>query len=168
MSDAIKAYEGKSSPIRETIYEYADGRKEKYVGGSKAWRNNNPGNLRPAGAHLDQIGVAWGMAVFPTWQKGKIAMRAQLRRPIYNHLSIGAAIYKYAPPNENSTEDYIRYVVKKTGFSRKVILSTLDDIQLLLVVDAMISFEHTLVGKIIVVDEIKPKKNWEIYLAYEA
>ncbi|MFZ2587734.1 MAG: hypothetical protein WAZ18_06435 [Alphaproteobacteria bacterium] len=95
MSEAFKAYETEGRP-RATIYEFPNGRKEKWVGGSPAWRNNNPGNLRPAKAHPGQIGEAWGFAVFPTKHAGKIAMRAQLRRKLYNNLTLEQAIYQYA------------------------------------------------------------------------
>jgi hypothetical protein len=79
----IKAYAAEGLP-KATMYEFANGRKEKWVGGSAAWRNNNPGNMRPAKAHPGQIGEARGFAVFPDVQTGKVAMVAQLRRPLYN------------------------------------------------------------------------------------
>ena len=55
--EVFKAYEAEGRP-RATIYEFLNGRKEKWIGGSPAWRNSNPGNLRPAKAHPGQIGEA--------------------------------------------------------------------------------------------------------------
>lgn len=152
---ANKAYEGEGRP-RSTIYEFSDGRKEKWIGGSPAWRNNNPGNLRPAKAYPGYIGEAWGFAVFPDIAAGKLAMREQLKRPFYSNLSLETAIYRYAPPSDNNpTERYIDFIVERTGVSRKTIMGSLSDTKLMTVVEAMMAFEHAIEGEIVI---LKPKK----------
>jgi hypothetical protein len=37
-------------------YEYSDGSKEEWSGGTQAWRNNNPGNIR-SGGYTDRQGA---------------------------------------------------------------------------------------------------------------
>jgi hypothetical protein len=151
--EATYAYEVDGRP-RATMYEFED-HFEKWIGGSPAWRNNNPGNLRPARAHKGQIGEAFGFAVFPDEETGKQAMVEQLKRPLYSGLTLRQAIYVYAPPSENPTEKYLAYVVKKSGISEKAILLTLTDADLMKIVNAMVSFEHPIVGEIVI---IKPNK----------
>lgn len=67
---AVKAYEAEGRP-RATFYDFLNGRKEKWIGGSPAWRNNNPGNLRPAKAHPGQIGKT-GQYIWHTAQDEKV------------------------------------------------------------------------------------------------
>ena len=136
---------------RTTIYEFAGGRKEKWIDGSAAWRNNNPGNLRPAKAHPGQIGEARNFAVFPDHNTGKRAMVAQLRRPLYATKTLEQAISTYAPKSENDTERYIQFVSKRSGIDRKTRLSDLNDDQLIRVVEAMIIHEGNHPGRIEVI-----------------
>ncbi len=55
---AVRAYE---APHRTTVIECADKTEEVRQGGTIAWRNNNPGNLRSAET---QVGTVGGFAVF--------------------------------------------------------------------------------------------------------
>lgn len=143
---------------RTTIYEFANGRKEKWIGGSAAWRNNNPGNVRPAKAHPGQIGEARNFAVFPDQDTGKRAMVAQLKRPLYATKTLEQAISTYAPKSENDTERYIQFVSKRSGIDRKTRLHDLNDDQLMRVVEAMIIHEGTHPGRIEVIASGKTGK----------
>jgi hypothetical protein len=37
---------------------------------------------------------------------------------LYTGLTLSEAIYKWAPPSENDTERYVKFVAKKTGYDR--------------------------------------------------
>jgi hypothetical protein len=97
------------------IYTKQNGDQDIYSGGSKAWRNNNPGNLR-AGEFSNThgaIGAANGMAIFPDRETGENALRSLLSGPTYSNLSVGAAIARYAPPSENSTAQYQNFIAQQ-------------------------------------------------------
>ncbi len=82
--------------------------------GTRAWRNNNPGNLiaGPYSRRHGSIGVDYGgMAIFPDRETGEAAQLDLLRTEKYQPMTIDAALTAYAPPNENPTEDYIQQVV---------------------------------------------------------
>jgi hypothetical protein len=102
------------------------------VGGSPAWRNNNPGNIR-AGDFADQhgaIGTDGGFAVFPTPETGQQALGSLLQSPTYQSQTVGDAISSYAPPSENDTQAYIDNVSGETGLSPDTPMSSLTSDQL--------------------------------------
>ena len=90
------------------------------TGGSRTWRNMNPGAIRP-GRICNQYGAcgsAGGFAVFPTEEHGMNALRALLQSESYANLTIAAAVYKYAPPSDhNDTKSYQRKLSRMTGLS---------------------------------------------------
>lgn len=61
---------------RSVIYTDETGQYFRYSGGSLAWRNNNPGNLRPGeiSKKHGQIGVVFKFAVFPDYESGHLAL----------------------------------------------------------------------------------------------
>lgn len=80
--------------------------------GTRAWRNNNPGNIeagRFANAH-GAIGRDGRFAVFPSEEAGRGAIVSLLRSPAYQRLTLQQAINRYAPPVENDTAAYSNYV----------------------------------------------------------
>ena len=108
----------------------ADGNNVKYYredgsgvirsGGSRAWRNNNPGNIRSA---TYEIGSAGGFAVFADYDTGFNAIVDLLSSTNYSRLSILEAISRYAPPNENDTTNYQNMIANFTGLdtTRRII-----------------------------------------------
>ncbi len=72
-------------------------------GGSKAWRNNNPGNMvynqRGFAVRHGAIGKAAGMAVFPTEAIGRRALTDLLKSANYSSLTITALPEKYDKDN---------------------------------------------------------------------
>ena len=74
--------------------------------GSKAWRNNNPGNMvynsRGFAVHHGAIGSAGGMAVFPDESTGRQALIALLKTADYQKLSVSDLPEKY--DKHNATE----------------------------------------------------------------
>lgn len=89
------------------------------VGGSRAWRNNNAGNLRH-GSLSRQYGAIGkdrdGFAIFATEEQGHRAKeRLLFESDAYRNLTLTQAIAKYAPPNENNTAAYQRAVLSAAG-----------------------------------------------------
>ena len=90
------------------------------TGGSRTWRNMNPGALRPGdfSKKYGACGSAGGFAVFPSEEQGMKALIALLQSDKYANLTIGAAIYKYAPPHDkNNTGAYQSRLSRMTGLS---------------------------------------------------
>lgn len=80
---------------------------------SRAWRNNNPGNLQPrshAKSH-GMIGSAGGWAVFPDYRTGREALRTLLRTSVYIDLTLHNLPKKYTgvDPKNPDTDESIQY-----------------------------------------------------------
>ncbi len=108
--------------------------------GTRAWRNNNPGNIeygrfaRANGA----VGTDGRFAVFPTYEAGRAAKEALLfESSSYRGLSLGQAISRYAPSFENNTGSYIAQVARAAGVTPDTMLSTLSARQRRAMLDAM-------------------------------
>jgi len=89
-------------------------------GGKRAWRCNNPGNLRKSpystGKDRHSIGIA-GIgkdcyAVYPDYQTGHEALVVMLKGSKYLSLSLRAAMQRYDRTNHN----YINEIIAITGF----------------------------------------------------
>jgi hypothetical protein len=118
---------GTHAGSRYVVYE-----NEVRVGGTRAWRNNNPGNIQ-AGAFATgegAIGSDGRFAIFPDEQTGSAAIVTLLRRPSYQVLTIRGAVFRYAPPNENNTAGYLATITRVTGLSPDTQMNTLTDPQL--------------------------------------
>lgn len=78
-------------------------------GGTLGAQNNNPGNLRPAGAST-------GFQKFPTPEAGLAALDQNLLAYGKQGVNtIGGVISKWAPPSENNTSAYIKGVSQRLG-----------------------------------------------------
>ena len=84
------------------MYVGNDGNIYEFSGGSRAWRNNNPGNLEDGKFARDNgaIGTDGRFAIFPDATTGFNAMAGLLSTNAYQNLTIEGAINRYAPPNE--------------------------------------------------------------------
>lgn len=93
----IRAEKGKGLSV---IYHRNDGTKLIKTGGTPAWRNNNPGNIRfyRFAKENGSIGNASGFAIFPDYDTGRRALARLLRGEKYQSLSIFDAVATYAPP----------------------------------------------------------------------
>jgi len=114
------------------------------TGGSRTWRNMNPGALRPGeiSRQYGSCGSAGGFAVFPTEEHGMNALRALLRSDKYTNLTIAAAIYKYAPPSDNNnTRLYQQRLSRMTGLSLKKRMKHLTSDELERVMRAIMELE---------------------------
>ncbi len=81
----------------DVIIEYSDGSIEVRSGGTRAWRNNNPGNITSTdfAERRGSLGEAGGFAVFPSESIGRRALVDLLRTDKYQGLSINEAINTY-------------------------------------------------------------------------
>ena len=107
----------------------SDGTDELRVGGTLAWRNNNPGNLLP-GRIPYKTAVAVdrrGLAIFPSYAHGWAALREVLKSSTYGPLSIADAMAKYAPSGHggNDPARYATLIRQQTGLEPTTVLNTL-------------------------------------------
>ena len=117
----IKAYQGDNRRI--VIYKTTDGKKYVKEGGTRTWRNNNPGNLKYSkwkNAKRDgAIGRDKdGFGIFPDIKTGTEAQYKLLKKWQKKNLTLEQVIYKYAPPKENKTKDYLSYLMRKLDIDR--------------------------------------------------
>jgi RHS repeat-associated protein len=104
---------------RDVHIGYLDGSREIRSGGTRSWRNNNPGNMRNSTFSQGQgsIGTAGGFAIFRTSDAGHNALSNLLETDTYQSLTVGGAIARFAPSSENDTPAYQRAVTRATGTS---------------------------------------------------
>src|SRR3990167_10346499 len=113
MSRYVKAIQALN---RSVVYVTENGKYFRHIGGTVAWRNHNPGNLRPKrrGQFENQIGVINNFAIFPDYQSGHNALIEVIKINYWND-SIAKMIERFAPSSENNTQKYIKFLQKCTG-----------------------------------------------------
>jgi len=114
MSNFIKAEQGLYHAV---IYSDKSGKYFRFSGGTWAWRNHNPGNIRPGkiSKRNGQIGVAGSFAVFSDYKSGHQALLDALRTT-FGNMSIDQLVAQYAPAHENNTAMYKKFIHKKQEF----------------------------------------------------
>lgn len=90
-----------------------------YTPGTRAQRNNNPGNIE-FGGFAQSCGSLRAesqgrFAVFPSADAGFHALETLLLSSAYRDLSVQQAIHRYAPPSENDTTNYVQQVCRWCG-----------------------------------------------------
>ncbi|MBN1324846.1 MAG: hypothetical protein JW974_01365 [Alphaproteobacteria bacterium] len=142
-----------TSSDKETVYQDKNGKHYKKTGGTIAWRNNNPGNIRYSKFAVSQgaIGQAGGFAVFPDEDTGMTAIKALLNTKSYNNLTIEDAISRYAPPFENDTNAYQRRIEQLTGLSINMRINELNNQQMQNMVGAIKQIEGWKPGREIII-----------------
>lgn len=140
--------EAASFDAAAVVYTSGDGMRVVRKGGTRTWRNNNPGNLRYTAFSRSHgaIGTAGRFAVFPTVEVGRSAITTLLQGPRYAPLSIANAISRYAPPTENDTKNYERLIAKLTGLDITRKLAELNPEELAAVVSAIQTIEGYKIG----------------------
>lgn len=130
---------------RATVYRNAEGKLVRREGGSLAWRNNNPGNIRMGewAKANGAIGVGpSGFAIFPDAETGRRAIHTLLREgKNYRNNTIAGVIETYAPRNENNTDAYIAAVTRQTGLSAEARMNTLTESERESIVNAITRIE---------------------------
>ncbi len=159
MSKFVKALQG---PNYSVIYIDSDGDKYLFSGGTWAWRNHNPGNLRPGkfsrkhgqiGSIIDQRGSY--LAAFPDYEHGHEALEALLKTDSYQNLSLDAVIEKYAPSIENNTTQYQELVLKKVKVPGNIKLKDLSSEEFMGLVKAIEQEEGDRSGNIEKISEVQ-------------
>ncbi len=130
------------------VITYSDSTEEVRTGGSRAWRNNNPGNIRNGGRLTGEIGAAGGFAVFESETAGQNAIVQLLQRPAYQAQTVSGAIARWAPPNENNTANYQNWVQDITGIPGNTQMSTLNAAQLANMANAIRGIEGWTQGRV--------------------
>lgn len=83
---------------------------DKRMGGSRSWRNNNPGNIEfgPFARSMGATGTDGRFAVFPDYKSGRNAQEKLLfESKNYRDLTLSGAIRRWAPASENNVPAYI-------------------------------------------------------------
>jgi Protein of unknown function (DUF3892) len=146
----------KTGSLRVT-YSADDGSRTTYVGGTRTWRNNNPGDLGagPFTRRHGAIGKAGSFAVFPSVEIGRDAIFSLLKNEDYQSRTIWDAIPKYSPSTENDVSRYRKLIGQFTGLDMKRKLQDLTAQEFALLINGIERVEGWKVGKIIK----EPKKN---------
>lgn len=92
------------------------------AGGTRSYRNHNPGNLRSSPFASSSDG---GFAVFHSDFVGMFALQYDLwikasgrsTTGLTRDSSLRDLIFKWAPPSENDSEKYLARIVMLTGYS---------------------------------------------------
>lgn len=129
---------------------------------SRGLRNNNPGNIRLSQtkykgevestdkAFKQFCGVKWGyramFVLLHTYQKR------------HNLNTIRQMILRYAPPTENFTAGYVKYVAEQSGLGADQTVDALCAAHMLPIVAAMSQIEN---GKSAVMSDIE--QGWELF-----
>jgi hypothetical protein len=156
MKQFVKAVGGKNHSV---IYTDTDGRHFRFFDGTWAWRNHNPGNVRPgyyANLH-NPIGATNNLAIFPDDQSGHAALLDLLKEK-YGNYSIHRMIYKFAPPSENPTKKYEKYLHETIGIWDDTKIKYFTHIQFEKLWKAIQLFEGYHAGKIIEVHQVTKVK----------
>ena len=145
----MKFISARSTGAKVVVYKADDASETVREGGSRAWRNNNPGNIEK-GSFAEEygaIGADSRFAIFPDEGTGKEAVVTLLKSPAYRNLTLEKAINRYAPPSENNTAGYVDFVVAQTGLHKTDVLSSLSTVQLRSMANAIKKIEGWIVGK---------------------
>lgn len=138
-----------------TVIRLADGsvvRRE----GTRAWRNNNPGNIEYGdfARSMGAVGSDGRFAVFPNYEAGRRAKeRLLFNTSSYRNLSITGAVNRYAPSFENDTGAYTRSITDALGVPETTSLTSLSQGQRQTMLDTMERVEGFRVGREIRVSE---------------
>lgn len=106
------------NPGRWVKYIAKNGKYFIKYGGSRAWRNNNEGNIQYGdfAKNHGAIGTDGRFAIFPNEATGRAAKRALIfYGKNYRDKDLKGAISRYAPAFENDTNGYFRQVLNAVG-----------------------------------------------------
>lgn len=134
--------------------EMGDGNQYRRDGGTLAWRNNNPGNVKFGEFAKKHGAVGRGhndMAVFPTVEMGKTAMRELLFNPKgrYFNLTIRKAISIYAPDFDgNDSNAYTHFICTHAKLSNSKVVGSLTTAERERMLAAMQAMEGSKTGTV--------------------
>lgn len=145
------------------IYFREDGSSAIYIGGTRNWRNNNPGNIGYGNGSLVKklgaIGKAGGFAVFPNYETGRKAIFSVLKKDDFQGRTVSKAVEVWAPKEHgNNTELYKKHIHVWTQIDLTRLISSLSAEELEKLVNAIEKKEGSRSGKIIEAQPSKGKK----------
>lgn len=141
----VSAKDGKNNSV---IYKAADGSEYLHSGGTRAWRNNNPGNLKASEKSGRSIGSAGTFAVFPTYEDGLAGLRYSLTQ-FYAKEKLGECFKRYAPSKDNNNPEHYAQMVKQfSGLDSNRTVGALSDDELKKFMAAIQRVEGWKAGKI--------------------
>lgn len=144
--EGVQADSARRTGKRETTHYCADGSTEVRSGGTWAWRNNNPGNLRRS---CLAVGSSGGFAVFGTVAAGNEAHWRLLSGALYRNLTLWELVNKYAPASDgNDPVAYMNAITRATGMGRHVLVSELTESTMSALVHAMQQHEGWSAGTV--------------------
>ena len=132
------------------VVQLADGSTERRDG-ARNWRNNNPGNIQYGdfAKRYGALGSDGRFAIFPSYDAGRKAKEALLfEGKGYAGMNIQQAIYRYAPPNENNSQNYVNTVAAAAGVPASTLLSQLNAQQRTAMLNSMEKVEGFRTGKV--------------------
>jgi len=130
----VRALEGPANyGERESTVQYFDEQGNMFIrsGGTRAWRNNNPGNLvsndytMSSERRAKAIGKAAGFAVYPNYQIGHQALVDMLGGKTWGAKTLRKASKDYTPDNLG----HIDSIVQETGFDPERKISSLNPVE---------------------------------------
>ena len=128
--------------------------------------NKNPGNIRQSPTkYLGEVRPSKDkhFKQFQTMAWGYRAMFVLLHTYSKNGFrTIRQMISRYAPPVENHTENYIKYVAEKSRVFADVELDTLDPAEMIPIVSAMSQMEN---GMPAVADQVR--EGWDLFIKHK-
>ncbi|HEV7737106.1 MAG TPA: hypothetical protein VGO47_07020 [Chlamydiales bacterium] len=148
----IRAQEGPANIGEKTpTVQYFDEQGNMIIrsGGTRAWRNNNPGNMvanhYTMGAERSSkaVGKAGGFAVYPDYKTGHQALVDMLSGKKWGAKTLQQASIDYTPDNPK----HIDTVVDETGFDRTRKIQSLDLLEFEKYWKAIEKIEKWVVGK---------------------
>lgn len=114
--------------------------------GVRGIRNNNPGNIRK-GENWQGMAQTQSDPAFIQFKSPEYGIRAMVKllrnyEKLYNLNTIKGIIFRWAPPNENNTEAYVKSVEQKTGLKQNEALDLADQNVMRKLVKAIIFHEN--------------------------
>jgi hypothetical protein len=150
--DNHKPVKGYATDPNRVVIEYDDGCKEIRTGGTRSWRNNNPGNINKGqlSVKFGAIGANNRFAIFPDKKTGFHAIVLLLNTPMYQTTSLLGALKNYAPSNENDTAKYVAFISKKTDIPESHAMNLLSKLQIENIAYAIEQYEGWRSGELII------------------
>lgn len=111
-------------------------------------RNFNPGNIRHVkgtrwqGMSANQNDTAFVQFIGPQWASGALARTLITYQDKHGLRTVRAIIGRWAPPNENNTESYIRQVAGRLGVSPEERIDVYDYRTMRALTEAIIRHEN--------------------------
>ncbi|MBE0533664.1 MAG: hypothetical protein IH626_22805 [Rhodospirillales bacterium] len=145
---SISAFPGQG----DVLYVYPEGYRLRHQGGTRSWRNNNPGNME-YGETAKEYGAIGrdneGFAIFPDETTGDRALRRLLKNGRrYRNATVQEAIAHYAPKETNDTAAYQSFMLRVVGVDDTTLMRDLTPEQFEKFVAGIRRFEGWKVGEV--------------------